>query len=356
MNKKLFNLIALCALLVLSFTSCSKDDDPILDPIIPSEYIYALNSGNMGNNNASLTMFDLKDGTVTKDIFEAQNGRRLGDTGQDIVIYGSKIYIAVFGESTIEVTDLEANSLKQIKTDGQPRYFAVYDGKVYVTYFNGYVACIDTTNMNVEKTVKVGRNPEQLIVVGNKLYVANSGGLDYSTEAGYDKTVSVVDIASFTETKKIEVVINPSEIVYDNNGSVYVSSLGNYGDIPNTLQKINISNDEVSVIQDFNGTYLASAGNILYTIFSQYDADWNQVISYYSYDMVNNRVLSDNFIGNTEIATPYQISYDAEYESLFIMSSDYINDGDVYIFDKTNTFINKFKAGLNPMKAIYVKK
>ena len=356
MNKNFFNLIALCAVMALSFTSCSKDDDPTEEAVIPSEYIYVLNSGKMNNNNASLSMYNLEEGTVTKDIFEVQNGRRLGDTGQDIVVYGSKMYIAVYGESTIEVTDLEAKSIKQINTEGQPRSFAVHEGKVYVSYVNGYIARIDTATLSVEAKVQVGRNPEQITVTGNKLYVANSGGFDYNTEAGYDNTVSIVDIASFTETKKIEVVINPCEVVFDNNNSVYVVSMGNYGDVPNTLQKINLSNDEVSVVQDFNGTYLAGAGNILYAIHSQYDASWNQVITYYSYDMANNKVLSDNFVGNTEIATPYKINYDTAYESLFITSSDYTNDGDVYVFDKTNKFVNKFEAGLNPVKAVYVKK
>ena len=352
MNKKFFDLIALCVIMALSFTSCSKDDDPI-EIIIPSEYIYVLNSGNMGSNDASLSMYDLKENTVTKNVFHAQNGRYLGDTGQDIVVYGSKMYIAVSGESTIEVTDLEAKSVKQIKTDGQPRYFAVYGGKVYVTYFNGYVARIDTISLNVEERVKVGRNPEQLVVANGKLYVANSGGADYGTEVGYDKTVSVVDIASFIEAKKIEVVINPTEIEADDAGNVYVISKGNYYDIPNTLQKINHQTDEVTVVSGIDGTVMTTAGNNLYSIYSQWGV---AEIFYYAFNTANNTVISNNFIGSTNISGPYQINYDTSYESIFITSSDYISDGDVYIFDKTNKFVNTFEAGLNPMKAVYVKK
>ena len=353
MNKKFFNLIALCAIMALSFTSCSKDDDPIEEIVIPSEYIYVLNSGNMGGNDASLSMYDLKESTVTKDVFEAQNGRRLGDTGQDIIVYGSKMYIAVSGESTIEVTDLEAKSVKQIKTDGSPRYFAVYQGKVYVTYFNGYVARIDTASLNVEERVQVGRNPEQLVAVNGKLYIANSGGADYATEVGYDKTVSVVDIASFTETKKINVVINPTDVEADDAGNVYVISKGNYYDIPNTIQKINTRTDEVTVVSGIDGTVMTTAGNTLYSIYSQWGV---AEIFYYAFNTANNTVISDNFIGSTNISDPYQINYDATYESLFITSSDYMSDGDVYIFDKTNKFVNTFEAGLNPMKAVYVKK
>jgi len=374
MKKKFFYLIALCAVMVLSFTSCDKDEremppvpeTPVIPekpeepkepevPVVTSEYIYVLNSGNMGNNNATLSMYDMKENSVTKDIFEVRNGRRLGDTGQDMVVYGSKMYIAVYGESTIEITDLEAKSIKQIKTEGQPRYFATHGGKVYVTYFNGYVARIDTATLDVEAKVQVGRNPDQLTVSGNNLYVANSGGLDYSTEFGYDKTVSVVDIASFTETKKIEVVINPCNIINDNNGSIYVVSMGNYGDIPNTLQKIDVSTGDVSVIEDFNATYMAISGDTLYTIFSQYDASWNQVITYYSYDVANNKILSENFLGESDIPTPYQLCTDSASEYLFITSSDYVNDGSVYLFDKNRSeIVNKIGVGLNPMKAVTV--
>jgi hypothetical protein len=354
MNKKIFTMTALCASMVLSFTSCDKNDDPIVEPtIIPSEYIYVLNNGNMGSNDASLSMYNIENNTVTKDAFEARNGRRLGDTGQDIIVYGSKMYITVSGESTIEVTDLEAKTIKQIKTDDQPRYLAIHEGKVYVTYYTGYVARIDTASLNVEAKVQVGRNPEQLTVANGKLYVANSGGADYGTEVGYDKTVSVVDIASFTELKKIEVVLNPTDIESDDAGNIFVISKGNYFDILNTIQKINPQTDEVSVVSNIDGTIMTTATNTLYSVYSQWGVD---EIFYYSFNTANNTVLSDNFIGATNISSPYQINYDRAYEHLFITASDYINDGDVYVFDKANKFVNKFEAGLNPMKAVYVKK
>ena len=367
MNKKIFNLIALCAMMTLSFTSCNKEDDPLPpvepevpvepdEPLVPSEYIYVLSSGNMGSNNSSLSMYNKKDKTVTKDIFQTQNGRRLGDTGQDIIVYGSKMYIAVSGESTIEVTDLDAKSIRQIESEGQPRYFAVHGGKVYVTYFNGYVARIDTVSLEVDAKVQVGRNPEQLTVANEKLYVANSGGLDYDTEVGYDKTVSVVDIASFSETKKIEVVINPCDIVYDNKGKVYVVSIGNYFDVPNTLQMIDINTDEVYVMDDVNGTFLSVSQNTMYMMHSQYDTNWNEIIKYYSYDLTENKVISDNFIGSTEVSKPYRIAADAVSGEIYITSSDYINDGDVYIFDKTCTFVDNFEVGLNPIKAVRIEK
>jgi YVTN family beta-propeller protein len=354
MKKNFIYRVALgMAFAVPFFTSCNGDDDPADETLTASEYIYVLNSGNMNSNDASLSMYDVTENTGVKDVFEARNGRRLGDTGQDLVVYGDKIYIAMTGELTIEVTDLEAKSIRQIRTEGAPRYFALHEGKVYVTYQNGYVARIDTTTLEVEAKVQVGRNPEQLTATHGNLYVANSGGLDYNTEVGYDRTVSVVDIASFTETKKITVAVNPTEVASDQSGNVYVISKGNYGDIPNTLQKINPATDAVSVPEGINGVIFATAGHTLYAVYSQWGvAD----IYYYAYDAANNRVLSDRFIGDTEVSNPYQLNYEAAYEHLFLMTSDYVSDGDVYIFDKDLKFVRKFEAGLNPMKAVYVKK
>lgn len=360
MKKKIFlNTMAFCMAVTLPlFTSCSDDDnEPEEVPVIPSEYIYVLNSGNQNSNNASLSLYNLKDSTVTKDIFMAQNNRNLGDTGQDIVVYGSKMYIAVYTDMTIEVTDLEAKSIKQIKTEGRPRHIVAEGGKVYVTYYNGYVARIDTASLTVETKVQVGRNPERMTIANNKLYVANSGGLDYSTEIGYDKTVSVIDLASFTETKKIEVIINPDNVVSDNKGGVYVISKANYNmgtnPIPNTLQRIDVATDEVTVVT--NATMMTLGGNVLYYIYSQWGAS-GQEITYTAYNTTSNLVVSDNFIGNTVISGPYQMNYDETYEHLFITTSDYTNDGDVYVFDKSNKFETTFEVGLNPMKAVYVKK
>jgi hypothetical protein len=344
----------LCVSASIFFSGCGDENkEPENQPEESSEYLYVLNNGSMGMNNASLTMYDVENKVVIQNYFEKQNGRGLGDTGQDILVYGSKIYISMTDENTIEITDLEAKSIKQIRTDGQPRYFAAYGGKVYVTYYNGYVARIDTVLLEVEKTARVGRNPEQLAVANRKLYVANSGGLDFPN---FDKTVSVIDITSFTETKKIEVVINPCNTVVDNKENVYVVSIGNYADVPNTIQKIDSKTDAVSAL-DIKGTYVTLHEDTLYMIHSEYDEKGDQKINYYSYDIVNNRIISDHFIGNTVFsANPYGMCPDNASGEIYITVSDYINTGDVYVFDKRGDFLYSFEAGLNPIKVVKIRK
>ena len=50
----------------------------------------------------------------------------------------------------------------------------------------------------------------------------------------------------FKEKTKIEVVTNPVNLLADSQGDVYLVSMGNYGDIPNTFQRIDSKTDEVN--------------------------------------------------------------------------------------------------------------
>ncbi|MDR2473297.1 MAG: hypothetical protein LBD53_07045 [Tannerella sp.] len=353
-GSKQFVFAAMISVFMLS--SCAKEDDPQPQPVETKDYIYVLSEGDYKSNNSSLTLYNVEDSTATTDYFLTQNGRGLGNTAQDIIVYGSKIYISVYGEKRIEVTDLDAKIIKTIETGNhQPRYLTSYGGKVYATYFDGFVARIDTASYAVE-TTPVGRNPEQMAVANGKLYVANSGGMDYASELGYDKTVSVIDLSQFKEIKKIPVEINPRNMIVDNQNNVYVISIGDYVLTPNTIQKINSSTDAVTKL-DIQASYFTLLGSKLYLLYSEYDENWQPTITYKSYDIQSNTILSDNFIGNvTFSADGYQISSDSESGELYIMVSDNINNGDVYIFDKDLKLKTGFEAGLNPNKAIRIRK
>jgi Uncharacterized conserved protein len=358
--KKILFMLTVCLLSVSLFTACSDDDDPtpVIPPVVePSNTMaYVLNSGRMDFNNAGLSLLNVTESSIASaDIFSERNSRGLGDTGQDMVVYGSKIYVAVYGSGVIEVTDITGESIKQITSDEgmKPRGMVAHGGKVYVTLYEGYLARLDTASLVIEDKVKVGRNPEQVVVANNKLYVANSGGLDYNTPIGYDNTVSVVDINSFEELKKIEVVINPCNMVTDNQGDVYVVSMGNYGDVPNTLQKINSYTDEVSTVEVANATEMASTGDIIYMIYSQYDAD--QVITFYAYNAINETVITDSFTDTSVVSNPYKISADEETGRVYITASDYRTNGDVYEFDANGSLLQTYELGMNPVKVVVIR-
>ena len=345
------NLFVLAA--VLLFVACNNGNDV---PDVPSpggvngSVCYVLNSGDWKSNNSSLTRYDLETGAAVQGYFEQQNGRCLGNTANDIIVHGSKMYIAVAGESTIEITTLDAKSLKQIKCTGQPRYLAAAGSKVYVTYYDGNVARIDTATLEVDAMVAVGRNPEQLAVRGGRLYVANSGGMDYNTAVGYDKTVSVVDLTAFAEITKVEVACNPAVVVAAGD-EVYVASYGNYADVPSTLQRISADGAVSVVYECSNMTEFCYHSGRLYGFFSAYDENWNATVSYLSYG-VDDGIVDSPWIKEIFLPSPYKVCAAGEY--VCVTSSDYINDGDVYLYDTDGMLVHTVPSGLNPVKAVVV--
>ena len=246
MNKrretKYLGLCLLYALLFL-FAACDDMEDKPNQPSVDGNItetgtaeLYVLSEGLFNLNNSSLARYSFKNHQLIKNYFKDLNKRGLGDTANDLAIYGGKIYIVVNVSSTVEVVDYKTGiSIKQIPMVGengsprQPRHIAFYENKAYVCSYDGTVARIDTTTLEIDKITKAGRNPENLCVQNKKLYVSNSGGLDYSEGIGVDRTVSVIDIASFTEVKKIEVGPNPGKILPGPDNTVFVATQGEYG-------------------------------------------------------------------------------------------------------------------------------
>ncbi len=353
MKKIIFSLMAFTALFL---ASCSDVDNPI-ENNIPKEAkkLLILNEGGMGQNNSTLAQYDLESGVLDKNYFLTVNKRGLGDTGNDMLRYGSKIYVVMNVSSTIEIIDgKNGKSLKQIamKTaDGkskQPRRVAAYGGKVYVTSFDDTVTRIDTLSLSIDGSATVGRDPEGICIKNNKIYVANSGGLDFET-GNYDTTVSVVDIKSFKEEKKIEVGKNPVHIFADSQGDIYVATSAIWQGWTKvadaSLKKINVSTEKVETIENIQPNKLTYVNDKAYIIIDDYSQSLITV-----YDCLNEKIAIQNFITDgTKIPTPYNISVDAFSGDVFLTETDYTNPGNVHCFDKNRKLKYSLKAvGINP--------
>jgi YVTN family beta-propeller protein len=353
--KSLFIGIAVITVLA----SCHKDKkieptDTPADTLKTAMYI--LNQGNFNANNSTLTYYNFTSKLLVPDQFKTVNSRGLGDTGNDIKIYGSKMYITVNVSSTVEVVDAKtARSIKQISffnntVARQPRSIAFYKNMALITSYDGTVAVLDTATLAVTKYIQVGRNPEQLVVANNKLYVANSGGLDFGNP---DKTVSVVDLTTLTETKKITVGVNPVSIAADSYGDVYVVSFGDFDKIGPALTVINTSTDAVKSQTNLNaayGTPIVVAGDLAYLI----TAD-NKI---QVYNVKTESVVSASFITDgTVVTTPYGIKADVSTGELFITDAkDYKSNGEVFAFDKNGKKEYSLTTGISPGAIAFVKK
>lgn len=356
MNKnRLFYYITLSAALLL--WGCADNNNPAEETPANSKALLILNEGSRGQNNATLARYDLQEETIITEYFKLVNKRKLGDVANDMLQYGSKIYIAVSISGTLEVLEAATGrSLREIemkKVGGQskePRRLAAHGGKVYVTSFDDTVTRIDTVTLAIDGSVEVGMDPEGIAIKNNKIYVANSGGLNW--ENGYDNTLSVIDLPSFTEEKKIVVGTNPGAVQTDSQGDIYLSVTGNYGDEPGAFKIIRSGSNTVETVEGITSPQkFVISDNKAYIISGSYGVPNSIVV----YDCLEERVIANSFISDgTEIPIMNNVTVDPVNGDLFVASTDYIHPGDLYCFDKTGKMKFKLSAiGINPSVVVW---
>ncbi len=364
MRKLFFRLTMLVAVTAL-FTACDNDDNKPRKRIqFYSEGAFIVNSGNMYNKiDGSLTAIDYKTNQATQQVFKTANGVSLGNTPNDGLIYGSKIYVAVDQENTVEVIDKTTfKRIKQIKTtdllgtdEGKsPRHVTANNGKVYVSTYGGVVAAIDTLSFTLATKYKVGKYPEGMLIVGNNLFVANS---NYAKGGGNISIVNL-DNGSVT-TKDVKGVNNPQSFFVGNDRQLYVLDWATYDASftplsENNLRRINADFATSEKIAEAN--YVASLKGIFVII----NAPYGKEASYTIYSPIENMKKDWNLTDKVEY--PCGISIDPVRGYAFIMSypkskdgnsADYNSDGYVYQYDTSGSKIKDYKTGVGPVRLFF---
>ncbi|MBP5650738.1 MAG: hypothetical protein J6X01_06665 [Bacteroidales bacterium] len=349
MKKSLFLLV----LLAVFFTACKKKPVIPENPIIGSNGLFILNEGLMDHNNSSISYYNLDSNTCTADIFTTVNDRGLGDTGNDLQRYGSRLYCVVNMSENVQVMDLyTAKVIGTVPLVGKSPRRICFDGsKAYVSCFDGTVVRFDTAALAVEATVAVGPNPEGVCIANGKLYVANSGGLN---NPNYGNTVSVIDLATFSVVKNISVVENPNRLyLTPNQQDIYLISNGNYYDVSPRLQKISAATDEVVRTFDFDITNMAIFGNRAYLYSYNYstEAYTIQVMDLSSETIINEHFISDN----TSLNTPYGIAVNPRNGDVYVTDAhNFTVNGDVYCFGQDGKKKFSFEVEINPSGIVFL--
>ena len=329
---------------------------------------YLLNEGNMGTNKASLDFFDAERGVYQRNIYSYINPstvKGLGDVGNDIKIYGSKLYALINCSNKVEVMDVKtAKRLGQIDIQNC-RYIQFYEGFAYVTSYAGpvqvgnsqlgYVAKIDTTDLKIIDECTVGYQPDELAVCDGKIYVANSGGYDMSKQ---ENTLSVIDINSFDEVKKIAVAPNLHRVQVDKYGKIWVSSRGDASN-QSCLVVLEKSADRYMVTDTLN--VLCSNFTIdddyLYALYADKTSS-EAITSYVKIDIRSKEVIAERFISNDiSISLPYGIAIHPLTKDIFISDAKtYIVPGAIYCFDKNGNLKWNVRTGDIPSSIAFVYK
>lgn len=326
-----------------------------IDPDARPVGMYLLNEANMGSNKSSIDYVDFRNAYYVRNIYAERNPevvKELGDVGNDIQIYGNKLYAVINCSHKVEVMDVR--TCKRIGQVDIPncRYIRFAKGKAYVSAYVGPVAIdpnaqlgavyeVDTASLAVTRKVTVGYQPDELEVLGEYLYVANSGGY---RAPDYDSTVSVVEIYGMKQIQKIPVGINLHRIRKDRYGKLWVTSRGDYNTIPSRLYVLDRKdkNSKEMVVKDtldIPCSEMYIQGDSLYF----YSVEWNKqternTVTYGIIDVRTGQLVTDHFITDgteQDIVIPYGICVHPTTGDIYVTDAkNYVSSGVLHCYDR----------------------
>ena len=270
----------------------------------------------------------------------------MGDVGNDLGIYGNKLYAVINCSNKVDVMD--KMSVKKIGQIDIPncRFIKFYGGYAYVTSYagpveisidykqRGYVAKVDTTTLEVVDTCVVGFQPDELDIVNGKIYVANSGGY---MVPNYENTVSVIDIKTFSEESRIEIDINLQCCRADRNGILWISSRGDYYSTPSRLFAYDTRHQRLIKSFDQNVSSMWLDGDSLYVIGSQFSyVTMKTEVSFGIINCSTMELVSTCFIADGTDALlemPYAVAVNPITKEIYVADAkDYVSPGRLYCF------------------------
>lgn len=359
---KKYSLFLLTLLLLFLF-SCRKDIEVVMNEDSSLELpsfdgysgFYLLNEGNMGSNKSTLDYFDYTTGTYQRNIYGAKNptvAKEMGDVGNDIAIYRNRLYAVINASNKVEVMDartairigqIDIPNCRYIKFDNGYAYVTSYAGPIEINpnyAQKGYVAKVDTRTLQVVSKCIVGYQPDELEITNGKIYVANSGGyMGAGNSEKYERTVSVIDLATFQEEKRIDVAYNLHRIKADKRGDLWVTSRGDYKKLPSRLYFIDKDQQKVTDTLPVAVSEFFLDGDSLYT----YSTEWSYVshTNVITYGIVNTRtreIVTRSFITDgtdKQIEIPYGIMVHPVTKNIYVTDAgNYVSPGMLYCFTK----------------------
>lgn len=368
MKKYFFKSFLFASLFALAFVSCSDDDDNRTDLEISQDKIanvkkgaYILNEGQYDKNDAALCLYDINGNFSVADVFAINNNKKkLGDTAQDILISDNKVFITVFGSNVIFVTDLEGKLLKEISTSTTtykgPRYMVQHGGNVYIDFYSGHLVQLDTDTYEMKVVANIPTYSEQMVVVKDQLYITNS----LRNESTPGNTITVIDLKTLETKDPIEIRINPTEILADKSGNIYIISKGNYKEIKSALSVIKANSSKSEILKE-DVTQMAINDNTVLLTFTDWNNGGKSALS--QYDIAGGKPVDKPFAASDDkeinklLEQAYRLSVNPENGNIYITCSDYTTTGTILIFSKDGTLKSRISSGgVNPSKAVFFNK
>ncbi len=326
--------------------------------------VFILNEGNNNSGNSTLSYYDSGTKMVDNDVFYRANDRKLGDTGQSMILRGNSLYIAVENSGIIwkiNATTFQVEGQLETGDTGNkminPRYIHfLSDSKAYVTdLYSPYVNVFNPQTMTYLKSIPTGEDAFEGYASTEEM--VQYGKYVFTNCWSYNNKLLIID--SEQDVIDGEIVFTtssqPKSMKIDKNNKIWVITDGGYesssysygyphlykidADSRNIEQDQELDNDEANVQIALNGTRdtLYLINNDIYRMaitdshlpvrpFISAEVDENG-IKHKLYGLGVNPVNSEVYVGD---------------------AVDYSQAGVVYRYSSSGTLVDEFRVGINP--------
>jgi len=354
--KRVFFYLALTAILT---TKCGDDnggdkidnnlpnnnDEPPKEQETVTTGLWILSEGIMNSGNGQLAYYAYNSATDQFVPDATKRFQNFGETPNDLLIYGAKMYAAIQGSGANDgmvrvINPFTGEKIEEIviNHDGfeqQPRRLAASSGKVFVTLMSGAVAQIDTASFVTQVTELSGTHSDGICVNGQLLYICNSG-------FGEGNTVSVVSISGFTEIDVINVPYNPVNILSIGNDELFLNTAFVWtGPAEMTLAKVHVLNTVSKTITEtleIGVESIVAGKNYIYGA----AADWSTMGSILKKISITDKIVSEFNESSGNYMHGYKLSMNPVTNEIFLTQ---IMGDNVWRFKEDGTLIETITVG-----------
>ncbi|MFT5601659.1 MAG: hypothetical protein ACI9N1_001906 [Flavobacteriales bacterium] len=347
MNNKLYIISLLSVLFVLS---CRKQEVGPQCPTCVSETPNSVEQvvigceGNFGWGNASISVYNPEEKTVSNSVYQSANGNLLGDVIQSFHLFDSVLFVVVNNASKIElINPSNYQSLGVITGFNSPRYMlGINNLKGYVTdLYSNSVHIIDPNVQQITGSINTNQWTERIYEFDSEVYIC----------APDTNWIFVMDPASDVITDTLFLSKGPNSMVQDLNGSLWALCTGGSAQEPAKLFQINPATKQT--IQAFQFGDINDSPNHLIL-----NSAKTQLI-YMNADIYEMNILDSSLptspIINSASSIFYGMNINPFNDELYITDAiDYVQPGNVFRFDVNHQPIDTFQVGIIP-QAIWFK-
>ncbi len=305
--------------------------------------VYVLSEGTQLPNQSVLSFLSYANGDYNLNITFPD---LLGISPDGLIYYNNKFYITAQGspggQGKIYAMDTNGIITGSNNFGINPYSLTAVLNKAYCT--NGpdsSVSVIDLNTLSEIKRIKVGIYPQEIISSDLKVFVCNTRNI---SSGAVDSTISVININTDIEIAKIKINYAPSSIALSKDGFLLIGSSGSNGIIykisPFTYAKVDSFVVNSPMIKDISIDYLAD--------------DIYFISSPGTITKLNLRTRAQTvIISGSPLVTAYGYTYDWKSKQHYVADAvNYTTNGFLYRYNYEGTMQSLFQTREKPRRIL----